>query len=126
MEDIKTLNRRYEAVAWGALFLWLGVRELLPGLPTGTGLLGVGAIFVGLNLARRLRHLPLNGVSTTLGVTALFMGGVVLFLTSLGTRVELPFFPVLLVLIGVGFLAHSVTGVKSATSLKNEYSSTQR
>jgi hypothetical protein len=112
------LNRRYETIAWGALFLWVGARDLLPGLPIGTGMLGIGLILLGINLARRLSDLPINGVSTALGITACLVGAVELFRSLQGMQVELPFFPVLLVMIGVGFLAHSLTGMKTAKTAK--------
>jgi hypothetical protein len=119
MDDIRTLNRRYESITWGALFLWTGVRDLIPGLPAGTGLLGVGLILLGSNLARRFDNLPMNGVSATLGVMALCLSAVVLFLAPRGIRVDLPFFPVVMVVIGVIFLVHGATGITSATPTKS-------
>jgi len=115
MDDARTQNRRYELITWGALFLWAGVRDLLPGLPVGTGLLGVGLILLGVNAARRLHNVPVNAVSTTLGVMVSLLGFVVLFLSLQGIPVTLPFFPVLLVLIGVIFLVQSVAGIRGAT-----------
>ncbi len=110
MDPIKTLDRRYEGLTWAASFLWLGVRGFLPGLPVGTGLLGVGLVLVGVNLARRLSKIPLKEVSTALGATALLTGSLALYLGRLGIRVELPFFSLLLVAIGVVFLVRSIEG----------------
>lgn len=102
MNDIKTLNKRYEVATWGILFLWSGVRDLFPGLPVGTGLLGVGLILLGLNLARYLSKIPMSGFSITLGTMAFVLGIVLLLSPVLNfPRFELPFFPVLLIVIGL-------------------------
>ena len=119
MDNTRKLNRRYETIAWGTLLIWVGARDLMPGLPTGTGMLGIGLILLGLNLARRLYDIPINGVSTALGVAALLVGIVELFRSLQGVQVELPFFPVLLVMVGIGFLAHSLTGMKSSKTAEN-------
>jgi hypothetical protein len=119
MDNIRKLNQRYEILAWGTLFLWVGVRDLIPGLPIGTGMLGIGLILLGLNLARRISDIPINGVSTALGAAALLVGAVELFRSLQGIQVELPFFPVLLVMVGVGFLAHSLTGMKTSKTTEN-------
>jgi hypothetical protein len=121
MDEIKTLNRRYEIVAWGALFILLGTINLIPGVPSGTGVLGIGIILLGLNLARYLSKIPTNGFTITLGVIAAVLGGALYLLHSLLRiqQFELPFFPVLLVVIGVIFLVRSATGMKSATTMKN-------
>jgi hypothetical protein len=63
MEDARVLNRKYETIAWGAFFIWLGVTNLLRGLPEGTGALGIGVILLGLNLARYVRNIPTSGVT---------------------------------------------------------------
>ena len=121
MDEIKTLNQRYEIVAWGALFILLGTINLIPGVPSGTGMLGMGIILLGLNLARYLSKIPTNGFTITLGVIAAVLGGALYLLHSLLRiqQFELPFFPVLLVVIGVIFLVRSATGMKSATTMKN-------
>ena len=119
MDNIRKLNRRYEIITWGILFVWVGARDLIPGLPIGTGMVGIGLILLVLNLARRFSDLPINGVSTALGVTALLVGAMELFRSFQGIQVELPFFPVLLVMVGVGFLAHSLTGMKNSKTAEN-------
>src|SRR3990172_2608076 len=120
MDEIKTLNQRYEIVAWGALFILLGTINLIPGVPSGTGVLGIGIILLGLNLARYLSKIPTNGFTITLGVIAAVLGGALYLLHSLLRiqQFELPFFPVLMVVIGVIFLVRSATGMKSAITMK--------
>jgi hypothetical protein len=83
MKDIKTLDKRYETIAWGAGFVWIGVLGIIPGDQSGIGILSIGLIFLGLNLARWLRKIPINGFSTTLGVLASLLGLVVLLRSAL-------------------------------------------
>ena len=120
MSETKSLNRRYETITWGALFLWVGIRELIPGLPVGTGMLGIGLILLSLNLVRRINTIPVNKVSIAIGGVAVLIGGVEIFRAWQGIQVELPFFSVVLVMIGVGFLVQSLTGMKSSVSRSNE------
>jgi len=121
MDDIKTLNRRYETVAWGALLILLGVDFFVPGLlvPYGIGMLGIGIILLGLNLARRLSHIPMNGFTIALGVLTLVEGVVALVRGLLGIQVKLPFFPTLLIGIGVILIIRVAAQMKSATTLEN-------
>ena len=77
MEETRALNRRYSLVGWGALFVWIGAASFLPGerLPFGLGLLGIGVILLGINLARRAIHaLSVNRTDITLGTIALALG----------------------------------------------------
>lgn len=99
--DITALNRRYETVAWGSLFLWIGAVSLVPGEHSGVGWLGIGIILVGLNWARHVHRIPTNWFTITLGVTALTLGMVRLSAALLKLHIELPFFPILLIVIGV-------------------------
>jgi hypothetical protein len=77
MDAIKTGNNRFETLAWGLLFVWLGAwwgfleNSMLPG---GSGALGVGLIMLGLNVARRLKGIPISVCSTAFGVLFLLLG----------------------------------------------------
>lgn len=105
MNDIKTLNQRYESAAWGALFLWIGAVWLVPGEHSGMGWLGIGIILLGLNLVRYLHKIPTNWFSITLGAIALVLGAAKLLTWQLlRLHVELEFFPIVLVVIGVTLL----------------------
>ena len=108
MNDIKTLNKRYEAVAWGAMFILLGGLSLIPGEQNDVFVLGIGVILLGLNLARYLSKIPMNGVTIALGIMAFLLGMVVLLRPVLNLpRFELPLFPVLLIAIGVAILGQA-------------------
>ena len=105
MKDLKTLDKRYEAIAWGAGFVWIGILSLIPGEQDSIGVLGIGLILLGLNLVRYLSEIPTNGFSTILGILASVLGLVVLLRPVLNIpRFELDFFPLLLIVIGLYFL----------------------
>ncbi len=112
MENTNKLNRTFEAIGWGALFIWWGITELATPLPAGTGLIGVGLILLGLNVARRSSGVATNGFSTIVGVLALVWGGLELAGASLSLPFELPVFAILMIVLGVIVLGHEFTGSK--------------
>jgi hypothetical protein len=101
MNDIQINHRNYEAIAWGALFIWWGITEMMNFLPQGAGALGVGLILIGVNLARRLNGLAIPWFSMTVGILALIWGGLELAGTVLSLPFELPIFAVLLIALGI-------------------------
>lgn len=109
MQDTRTLNKRYETVAWGAFFILLGLTSLIPGLPSGMGTLGIGIILLGLNLARYFSQVPTSGFTITIGILALLLGAADVLRELLRLQVDLPLFPLLLILIGVIWLVRGVT-----------------
>lgn len=105
MNNIQTLNKHYEIATWGILLIWLGIRDLIPGLPNGTGLLGLGIILLGLNLVRTINKIPVSAFSITLGALACILAIVTLLGRALNIPgFELPFFPALLIVIGLYLL----------------------
>ncbi len=108
MENMRTFNRNLEAMAWGALFIWWGITELVPGLPHGTGAIGIGLILLGLNVARSLNGVPTSGWTTTLGILALVWGGLELAGSLLALPFQIPVFAVLLIVLGAIMLGHEL------------------
>ena len=108
MENTRTLKRNLETVAWGAFFIWWGITELFNFLPHGTGAIGIGLIFLGLNVARSLNGIPTSGLTTTLGILALVLGGLELASSVLRLPFELPVFAILLIVLGVILLAREL------------------
>lgn len=104
IDDVRKLNRRYKLVAWGALFILFGTINIVPGVPAGTGWLGIAIILLGLNLVRYLSKIPTSIISITLGIIALTLGASRL----LQLREPLPFFETILIVIGVVLLVCSV------------------
>jgi hypothetical protein len=79
------LNKRLETIAWGCfLILWAGSmfwKNTVPNapMPEGVWSIGVGLIFLGLNLARYLNKIRMSGFTTFLGVLSVVGGVVQLF-----------------------------------------------
>jgi hypothetical protein len=109
MDNITASNRRYTLIGWGILFIWIGAISFIPGehVPFGVGVLGIGVILLGINMARYLiNQIPVNGADITLGVIALALGGAELF------RSLLPI-PIGLIVIGVILLIRSTLSPKT-------------
>lgn len=101
----RALNKRLEALGWGLFFVMIGGLWLVPGelVREGTWLIGVGVIMLGLNAARYLNKIKMSWFTIALGVLALAAG--------LGdyVGVELPLFPILLVLVGASIIVGVIT-----------------
>ena len=108
MDDTRALNRKYETIAWGAFFIWLGVTNLFLGLPEGVGAVGIGVLLLGLNLARYVSKIPTSGLTIFLGALALVLGLFDLARVMLHLEIDLPFFPLLLIAIGVVWLLRGI------------------
>ncbi len=96
----QTLNKRLETIGWGLFLIMIGGLGLVPKaiVPGGIWLIGVGLIMLGLNAARLLNGIQMSGFSTVLGILALLAGLGDFF------GVQLPVFPILLILIGADLL----------------------
>ncbi len=94
------LNKRLERIGWGLFLLMIGGIGLVPDeqVPEGTWLIGVGLIMLGLNGARYLNGIKMSGFTIFLGVLALGSG------ISDFLGVDLPIFPILLILIGANII----------------------
>jgi len=110
--NTQTINRYFESIAWGALFVWWGILELVKGLPNGVGAIGIGLILIGLNVARALNRIPTSGFTTFLGLLALVWGGLELARVTIGLPFEISGLPVLLIVIGMFTLVRELTGNK--------------
>ncbi len=108
MDTVQTSNSRYEAAAWGALFIWWGITTLFTLLPHGIGAIGIGLILLGLNAARWLSGIQISGLTTTLGILALVLGALELVNAVLLLPFELPVFAILLITLGVILLAREI------------------
>jgi hypothetical protein len=104
MNDNEQLDKRYQSIAWGALFILVGALSLVPGDQTSLAVLGCGVILLALNLARSLRRMPLNGFTLALGAAASIAGALALLRTQLGLHFEIGLLPVVLIALGVYFL----------------------
>ncbi len=101
MNTAKSINRNFEVIAWGALFIWWGISVLIPSLPNGSTALGTGIILLGVNIARKLSGVPANGFSTTIGILAVIWGGLELVGVLVSLPFELPIYAILLIALGL-------------------------
>jgi len=70
----RDIIRRIDAIGWGLLFLMTGVLFLIPGLPDGTWLVGLGLLMLGGNATRLYIGLPLDRFGVIIGAGALLAG----------------------------------------------------
>ncbi len=108
MTTAQKINLDFDAIGWGALFLWWGISMLVNFLPVGTVAIGTGLILIGLNVARKLSGTPISRFSATVGILALVGGILELAGTLLHLPFELPVFAILLILLGVMILMHEL------------------
>jgi hypothetical protein len=117
MDNVQTIDRKLETIAWGALFIWWGLRWWpLISLPNGTGLLGTGLILLGSNAARSLKSIPTMRYTTILGLFSLVFGGLLLASDVLHVRFELPIFEILLIVLGVILLSRGLVQFRPPSS----------
>lgn len=118
MENTQTLNQRLEAITWGLLFIWWGLRWWpLIALPEGTGLVGTGLILLGLNAARSLNGIPMKSGTTILGILALEWGALLAAGQILNLPFEVPVFEILLISLGVIILAQVLLSTRRQPAL---------
>ncbi len=110
MDNLTRLNRSFEVAAWGALFIWWGITELVKFMPNGSGAIGIGLILLGLNAARSFNKIPVSAFTTALGILALVWGGLELAGAVLSLPFELPVFAILLIVLGVIVLSRELIG----------------
>lgn len=96
----EALNKRFENIGWGLFLIMIGGLWLIPDqfVPEGTWMIGTAFILFGLNIVRHLNHIPMSWFSLILGGIALVLGISDFF------KVDLPFFPILLIIIGAKLL----------------------
>jgi hypothetical protein len=105
-EDAETiaLKRRLDGIGWALFLIMIGGLWLMPEgtVPEGTGLIGVGLIMLGISVVRSLNGIEVSWFTVVLGVIALTSGASGFF------GVNLPWFPILLVLIGASIILEQV------------------
>lgn len=99
MADTTNLTHRLDVLGWGIFFLMTGMLILIPGLPEGTWLVGVGVLLLGLAAVRVARGLAFEWFGVILGSSALVAG----FGTIAG--VSIPVFALFLVACGLALIA---------------------
>ncbi len=111
--NANTERKRLDEIAWALVLVMTGGLWLAPKtmFPEGTWLAGVGLIILGLNAARRLRGLSMNGFGLIVGLVA--------FAAGIGRIVgqDLPIVPALLIVLGVALVIKAGTASRKDESL---------
>jgi len=97
------LNKKLEAAAWGLFFIWTGT-AFLADVDWGAGLLGVGMITLGAQVARRYFSLKLEGFWVVVGFLFTVGGIWKLF------QVQVGFMPILCIIAGFALLVSIFVG----------------
>ena len=106
MNTTKNISRNFDAIGWGALFIWWGIVHHAALLAKSGGApLGTGLILIGVNIARKLAGLPMSGFSTTIGILAIVWGVLELVGVLVNLPFEIPIFAILLIVLGLIVLA---------------------
>ncbi len=108
IEDRETreLDQQIARVGWALLFIMTGGLLLLPDVPNGTWLIGIGIILVGAQIVRYVNHIRMWTFSLVLGAAALLLG--VAAFAGYAARLEL--LPIVLILIGLTIVLPSHLG----------------
>jgi hypothetical protein len=101
VSDKRALDHQFERMSWALFLIMLGGLGLVPGVPSGTWLIGTGLIMLGLNVARYMNGIPIGTFTICLGFAAIAFG-VARFVGA-----DLPVLPILLILIGASILWRS-------------------
>ena len=103
MEGGRAGARKLEAVSWGLFFVWIGI-ALLVDLGWGIGLLGVGVIILGTQMARKFMALQFETFWVVVGVLFVLGGVWELFSVRVGL------IPILCIVAGVALLVSALVG----------------
>jgi hypothetical protein len=95
--DERSLEKALQAIGWGLFFIWIGL-ALLSDFGWGVGLLGVGIITLGEQMARRYFNLKVERFWITIGALFLLGGAWELFEVRVGLT------PILLIIVGIVLL----------------------
>lgn len=108
MAETTDLTHRIDVLGWGILLLMTGVLLLVPGMPEGAWLVGVGALLLGLAGVRRALGLTFGWFGVILGASALLAG--------LGAiaGVSIPVFALFLVACGLAIIAGGLSKDRAA------------
>ena len=99
---------RLEAIGWGALFLMSGVLVLIPRLPDGAWLVGLGLLMLGLNATRLAIGLPLDRFGVVLGSGAALAG------LGVAAGLDVPVFALLLIVCGIAVIVGQLRPARRA------------
>lgn len=103
-EDRGSVTKRLDAAAWGAFFIWIGI-AFLADVGWGIGLIGIGFIMLGGQMARMYFKLPVEGFWLVMGILVVMAGVWETLELSLGKE-PIPggFIPILSIVVGIALV----------------------
>ncbi len=101
------LAKKLDAVGWGLFFIWVGI-AFLGDLDVGVGLLGVGIITLGGQVARKFLNLKLEGFWVVVGLLFVVGGLWELF------EAEIGLVPIILIVVGLALLVSAFLGKRQS------------
>lgn len=99
-KDTQRIHDRFVTTGWALFLILIGVIWLIPKdvVPEGAFFLGIGAILLGLSLAKQLVGLKTNETAVFLGIIAFAIG-----LRNL-LALKVPIIPIVIIVLGVFIL----------------------
>jgi len=91
-----------EAIGWGVLLLMTGGLALIPGIPDGTWLAGLGVLMLGQNAVRARVGVSVHRFGVAVGLVAVAAG------VGIMAGMDVPVLALLLVLCGLAIIAEQV------------------
>ncbi len=110
LKNKNALHKKLDAVGWGLFFIWTGVAVLFD-VGWGWGLLGVGIITLGVQVARRYFDLRLEGFWVVVGFIFVLAGVLELLDFQLGLL------PILCIAAGIALVVSTWIGKPRHSSL---------
>lgn len=107
-ENTRTLLKKLDAVGWGLFFIWMGI-AFLADVGWGVGLLGVGVIALGAQVARKYFGLPIERFWLMIGIVFAVWGVWELLNIQL-SKPPIPgtLLPILLIVAGIVLVASAL------------------
>ena len=102
-EKGSNLEQKLAGVGWSLFFIWVGI-TLLMKIDSGTGLLGVGIITLGMQWVRKNNSLSIEGFWIVIGILFVLGGIWDLF------EITFSMVPVLIILGGAALLIKTIKG----------------
>lgn len=97
------LSEKVDVAGWGVFFIWVGI-AFLADVGIGVGLLGIGVITLGGQLARKGLRVRVERFWVLVGLL-FFLGGLWTLL-----EIDVPLVPLLFIVCGVAVLVSAITG----------------
>ena len=104
LETVRRKDQRLSQICWGLFLIMVGGLIYLQNVPPGVWFIGSGLILLGGNAARSLTDIPVRTGELVLAGVFMVVG------LSTFSSINLPWLPILLVLIGASLIFRTPSG----------------